>query len=228
MTLVRTLAVEISEFVVDHSSPGSKEWAEGLARESDFIESDWSAFFWSIGSLRVLLDHSPAPIRSTDDLLDAAKKFANSKRHGNATFIIMFGQTLIFTDRYFRAGGTQQRLGCILGVLGTMLLGIFVLLHRRQRKSLEGCDNVSLIQRYRDELQRVRNLPRTVTFWGMAIGFVSQCLGMVFSQQGGVHAHGWAWICSVLLVVVLFSFVQTQRNNRRRLEQIASLPGESF
>lgn len=43
MTLIRKLAIKISNEVVIWASPGSKEWAEGLAREVTFIESDWAA-----------------------------------------------------------------------------------------------------------------------------------------------------------------------------------------
>jgi hypothetical protein len=56
MVLLRRVAVRVSKFVVRHASTGSHEWAEGLAREVEFIENDWRALAWALGSTRVLLE----------------------------------------------------------------------------------------------------------------------------------------------------------------------------
>jgi hypothetical protein len=56
VTLVRRAAVAVSGFVVRHAAAGSREWAEGLEREVEYIESDWRALVWALGSARVLLD----------------------------------------------------------------------------------------------------------------------------------------------------------------------------
>ncbi|HEV2646474.1 MAG TPA: hypothetical protein VGU46_08940 [Acidobacteriaceae bacterium] len=55
MTFVRRAASTVSERVVRWASPGCKEWAEGFAREIEFIDSDWRALAWAIGGTRVLL-----------------------------------------------------------------------------------------------------------------------------------------------------------------------------
>jgi hypothetical protein len=60
MTFLRKRALGISSWVTRWSSPGCREWAEGLEREGAFIESDWRALAWAIGSTRVLLDRRPA------------------------------------------------------------------------------------------------------------------------------------------------------------------------
>jgi hypothetical protein len=64
MTLVRGLAVRISERMVRWAAPGCKEWAEGLEREVEFIESDWRALAWAVGSIRVVLDRTSSPLGS--------------------------------------------------------------------------------------------------------------------------------------------------------------------
>jgi len=71
MTPIRKLALGISARVVRWSSPGCKEWAEGLAREAVVIESDWAALRWSLGSTRVLLDRRAAPLTTLDEVADA-------------------------------------------------------------------------------------------------------------------------------------------------------------
>lgn len=60
MTFLRRVAKAISQRVVRWAVPGCKEWAEGLAREIEFIEGDWRALFWAIGSARVLLERRSA------------------------------------------------------------------------------------------------------------------------------------------------------------------------
>jgi hypothetical protein len=61
MTLVRGLAVRISERVVQWAAPACKDWAKGLAREVEFIPTDWRALAWALGSLPILLDRRAAP-----------------------------------------------------------------------------------------------------------------------------------------------------------------------
>lgn len=53
---IRRFAVRLSAWVVRWSSPGCKDWAQGLSREIEYIEGDWAALVWSIGSTRILLD----------------------------------------------------------------------------------------------------------------------------------------------------------------------------
>jgi hypothetical protein len=74
MTLLRKLALKISDAVVRFTSPGCKEWAEGLARELAFIRSDWAALAWALGSTRVLLDRREAPITSLADIPAAMQR----------------------------------------------------------------------------------------------------------------------------------------------------------
>jgi hypothetical protein len=74
---MRKLALKISHLVVRYASPGSKEWAEGLAREVAFIENDWSALAWEFGSTKLLLDYREAPIGSLADVPSAAQKLSS-------------------------------------------------------------------------------------------------------------------------------------------------------
>lgn len=50
MSLPRRWATRLLHFTRDHSSDNSREWAEAMLRELDFIESDWAALFWALGS----------------------------------------------------------------------------------------------------------------------------------------------------------------------------------
>ena len=76
MTLIRRLAMKIAGVVVRDASPGCREWAEGVAREVEFIEDDWSALRWAIGSTRVLLDRREAPMSSLADVAERGRRLS--------------------------------------------------------------------------------------------------------------------------------------------------------
>jgi hypothetical protein len=58
MTLARRLASRLLHAVLRHSPYYSREWASAMLRELDFIESDWVAFFWALGSTTAIFKHS--------------------------------------------------------------------------------------------------------------------------------------------------------------------------
>jgi hypothetical protein len=103
MTTVRKLALKISTAVVKYSSPGCKDWAEGLLQETAFIENDWSALGWALGSTRILLDRREAPISSIADVSTAAQKFVEAKRNGSGVWLFMFVQTILYALKFSHA-----------------------------------------------------------------------------------------------------------------------------
>jgi hypothetical protein len=44
--------------MIRHSPVASREWAEAMLRETDFVESDWSALLWALGSMAALCRYS--------------------------------------------------------------------------------------------------------------------------------------------------------------------------
>jgi len=50
MSAPRKLAKYLMRTAVRYASPESREWAEGMLHELDYIEGDWSALFWALGS----------------------------------------------------------------------------------------------------------------------------------------------------------------------------------
>jgi hypothetical protein len=227
MSLVRRLATKISNAVVEYASPGCKDWAEGLAREVAFIEGDWAALAWALGSTRVLLDRREAPVESRAALPAAAEKFAESKRSANATWKWMPVWCLLYIDRLFHATSWSQRIGCSLLLFGYIFLGIIVFLEWRGRLKVPASDDVlAVIQFYRAELERLRDL-RSSKWWVTGPAFTLICVGAMMSEQAGVGAHpfedaflGLVWVGGVLL------FLHAQRTNQRRLERLDELLSE--
>jgi hypothetical protein len=58
MTPIRRMAARLLAFVVRHTSSGSQEWANAMLRELDFIENDWAALFWALGSTTAIFRHA--------------------------------------------------------------------------------------------------------------------------------------------------------------------------
>lgn len=226
MTLIRKLALKISDAVVDYASPGCKEWAEGLAREVAFVEGDWSALGWAFGSVRVLFDYREAPVESLADLPAAAERFAESKRNKrNATWIIMFTDGLIYCDKFFRATNWSERAGCSLVILGSIFAGMAVLLQWRSRLKVPPDDDiVALVQFYGSELERTYNLRSSL--WRIAgSGFTLFCVGAAMAD--GVRAHPiWDMAWGLLWAGGLLLFLQMRRINQRRIERLHTLLAE--
>jgi len=54
LTLIRSIALRTLNAVVRRTRPEVRDWGLAMLREMDFIESDWAALFWAIGSVKSL------------------------------------------------------------------------------------------------------------------------------------------------------------------------------
>jgi hypothetical protein len=54
MSTLRSLAVKILHGTVRLAPPHAREWSSAMLSEVDFIEKDWSALSWALGSTRLL------------------------------------------------------------------------------------------------------------------------------------------------------------------------------
>jgi hypothetical protein len=80
MTRLRKLAVKIADSVVRRSLPAYKDWAQATARELEFIESDWAALRWALGSWKMAASCQNAPITSMSEVPRAARNFLRETR----------------------------------------------------------------------------------------------------------------------------------------------------
>jgi len=65
MSPTRRLALRLLRVVVRNASSDSRDWADAMLRELDFIESDWAALFWALGSTTAIFRHSvPRELRT--------------------------------------------------------------------------------------------------------------------------------------------------------------------
>jgi len=109
MTLIRRAAVAISTLVMRWASPGTKDWAEGLAREVEFIEGDWRALAWAFGSMRVLLDRREAGAASLNGAYVVARTFFEQRKGQIPVFYTdvasgMYLAALLYMGEHFHLG----------------------------------------------------------------------------------------------------------------------------
>lgn len=65
MSAIHSLASRLLRAVARHSPSATQDWANAMLRELDFIESDWAALLWALGSTAAIFRHSaPRALRA--------------------------------------------------------------------------------------------------------------------------------------------------------------------
>lgn len=209
--------MRISGVVVDHASSGCREWAEGLAREVEFIESDWSALLWAISSLRVLLDRREAPTASLAEAAFKARRFSESHREKANNFAGKYGMFMwafLYGVRFLRAGSLYQHIGCGLAVLSVSYLGgVLWIRQRRIPEEPQGEDAGEWTRYYKSELERVRDFYHSgvgMTCW---FAWTLFSIGILFAHRRGFRENLVFSVFVVLSYVSLaiFLFYQYRR-----------------
>jgi len=220
MTLIRRLALNISDAVVQYASPGCKDWAEGLLREGELIESDWSALGWALGSTRVLLDRREAPLGSLDDVPAAAHKFVSYRHIVAGIWIYLSGQVLRYGWQFSIAKNWLEHAGCSIVVLSSISIWIYTFIERRRLDALMSNDIEDYTLFYKAELER-QYYPK---WWIPIISVFFYGTGMILAQRGGVGANPVSSaLLGLLLLAVVPLIVHTRRRNRRRLDRLEAL-----
>jgi hypothetical protein len=55
---IRRLALRLLRAVARRAPTASRDWADAMLREMDFIGGDWAALFWAMGSTTAIVFHS--------------------------------------------------------------------------------------------------------------------------------------------------------------------------
>jgi hypothetical protein len=226
MTIIRGAALKISDAVVRWSSPGCKEWAEGLQREVAFIESDWRALGWAVGSMQVVLDRRPPPMRSLDEVSAVAQRLVEGVRGGRQVLMAIISGPQ-FLLMYFAAKNYPERIGSGLVVIGAIVGGTSVLIERRRLKPPykdDVYDDVLTCARfYRAELER------SVSRVWIPISVIScYFVGVALTTRGDEFGRLLSAVIMVLLWAVALPLVlHARRNSERRIAQLDALLAEN-
>lgn len=206
MRLVRRLAVGVSEFVVRRASRPAREWAEGLAREVEFVEGDWRALAWAIGSVRVLFQNAPKPLRNAAEIARAGRMFAGSREHTPPMiFLIMAVQAFINGLRVVLPIGRighLERAGFSIAAVSAAYLAMVGWLDTRMSERPEDMDDGAWIEFYRQEMVRLRDLYAGFgALYRSAI--VLMVAGMVLGYGGMVRMYAASCLIAVWVFVWL-------------------------
>jgi hypothetical protein len=228
MRLIRSVAMKISGVVVRYASPGCKEWAEGLACETEFIEDDWSALRWAMGSTRVLLDRRRAGMASLADVEERARLFSEaiSKRSYSTMYLLALALPPFL--KLLHARTWQQRIGCGLVIVASIYMGIVGWLQQRGRRARRDTAVGDLTLHYKSELERQRDLLRSGIGRLYLIVVILYFIGVAFAQKGGVRAHPFLTMFSMLVCVLVVLFLLRQpRRVQRQIDEVDAVLKET-
>jgi hypothetical protein len=237
MSTARKLASKISFAVVRFASPGTKEWARATLHELDFIEGNWKAFFWAIGSVRILFAPTNASITEHCDIPQATQRLAKIVRRRNvkgysASFVVMAA----FTRYFFILSNTIQRVGSLLTVLGAGYLVYQLCLNQlRQRISaiaLAKMGNAPSLESYRVELERQRDFHKGSCFWSRLLilipGPLLFLVGLEIAHPAFATFIRLEGLAFLLLAAIAVSLnLRKARQYQRQIEQLDTLPKSS-
>lgn len=203
--------------VVRWASPGCKEWAEGLGREVAFVEGDWRALGWAIGSVRVLFWNPPKPLGNAEEIARAGRLFAGNREHVPPMILLLTGLQLFdnVTRLVFWRGRMDhlQQAGFAIAAVSAAYLAMVGWMEHRMGKRPEDMDDGAWIDFYRREMVRRRDL-----FSGFGILFpvaiVSMCAGELLGIEDSTRPYLTACFtasCMVMLRLVSWPAERFQR-----------------
>ena len=229
MILVRRVAMKISGVVVRYASPGCKEWAEGLAREVAFIEGDWAALWWAMGSTKVLLNRREARLRSLADVVERARRFAEVQRKGGISNLIPLWLVFVYLLKLRDSGGGLESLGCWLVCAGGLLMGVAGLVRWQQRSPIPlSQDPTAWAIYYRTELERLRESSRSALGIASRFGLLVYGVGLMLAERGGPRAHPlFAGAVTLMLVMVRPTLFREGFTLDLQIEEVDAVLGET-
>jgi hypothetical protein len=226
MTLVRRKALEISSWVVRWASPGCKEWAEGLERELAFIDSDWRALGWALGSLRVLFRNPPMSLGNAAEIARAGRLFAGSREHVPPMFFLIMALQVfdkVVLDLVFPWAriGHLQRAGFAIAGLGAAYMAAVGWLDFRMGQRPEDMDDGAWIEFYRREMVRLRDL---YTGLGALLpaALVLFCAGSLLGTEGVERPYFESFLI-VLSGLIGCVFPRVGKRFRRKVDDVDSI-----
>jgi DNA segregation ATPase FtsK/SpoIIIE-like protein len=110
----RTLAAKLLRAVVRLAPAESRDWAAAMLRELDFVDGDWAALFWALGSAAAILRHAASVWRAW--LSSNSKKEAGMNTSGRKALGVGLGML-----------SALALVGCafaVLRILGTLFPGL--------------------------------------------------------------------------------------------------------
>jgi len=225
MATSRRLALKLLNAVVRLASPAAQDWAKAMLRELDFIENDWTALLWALGSTRILLKRGDVPVADLSDIPRVAQSLTKRiRRRTLGGCLITLGETVAFGWFVFIVPNTMQRLGCCLTV-AAMLYMTYQLVARRTREAPSETDPSVCAISYRAELERQRDFHRGWWFWSrlliMLPGMLLFCLGGAIAQPETIQVYLAIVACFIALAIAAIPLnLRLARKYQRQINEL--------
>ena len=228
MTMIRRLALKVLNAAARHAAPGTRDWVTAMSREMDFIENDWAALWWALGSTRILFKRQYVPLTDLAGVQRAAQCLTKTirvrTRNGCVATLIVF---VAYVGFIFTLPDWMQRVGSGL-VAASMLYMAYQIYARRAGASPLETDSAAWADFYRTELERQRDFHRGLWFWSrLAIslpGFILFCVGGAIARP--LEARDYTGMLAVFIFLSISAVplnLERARKYQRRLEELQAL-----
>lgn len=171
MTRRRKLAIKISDTIVRRSLPAYRDWAEATRREMEFIEGDWAALGWALGSWKMAASCrcQGAPLRSLAEVPGAARTFVRTARWSTiVTWLSLLWMCYWFSGIFRHTTLNPSRLlGWSFVVAVLVYIACHAIVFRGWSLPREG-ELPVIAGLYRSALERQRDFQAGVWYWSRA------------------------------------------------------------
>jgi hypothetical protein len=204
---IRRLASAILAGAFRHASQETQEWGNAMVREMDFIESDWAALFWAIGSATAILRHKEVPMGNPSDILgkaqDLERKLARRTLKGGIVCLLAI---VYLAGIAFLIPNLTLRIGACISVASMLYLTYQLYQWRGRGISPVGVSAPILTNFYRTELERQRDFHRGRCFWSRLVsmipGYLLFCMGFVLVYPKTEWVMALVVVCFLALLVL--------------------------
>jgi hypothetical protein len=200
-----------------------------MLREMDFVEGDWAALFWALGSATALLKHLEAPMSDPSAVLSKmqalVKKIRRRTLKGYAVCLFAIAGFVRF---FFVFHNTLQRVGSVLTV-AALLYGVYQLYERRSRTLPSEPSPAACTDLYRAELARQRDFHRGIWFWSrllvMVPGYLLFCIGFAMAHPERAPEVAAIVGCFIVLCIVAVPLnLRLSHKYQRQMDELDVLP----
>ncbi len=226
MTKIRKFGLKVLNIAARHAAPGTRDWVTAMSREMDFIENDWAALWWALGSTRILFKRQHVPLADLSGVTRAAQCLTKTVRRRTLVGVVVaLTEAAFFGYFFFGVSTSMLRIASALTVAGVLYIGVQLYARRAARLPLDAASTSSA---YRAELERQRDFHRGSWFWSRQLLFlpgpVLFCVGEAVAQPESARAFLAILAAFVLLWLRAVPLNLNQaRKYQRRLDELQAL-----
>jgi hypothetical protein len=200
--MMRRLASAILRTALRYASPQAQEWGQAMLREMDFVEGDWAALRWSVGSAASLFRRFEVPLSAPGGVLERTHVLGRTIDRrtivgGFICVIVLAG----FVWNAIHHVNTLQLVACGLIIVASVYMLGQIYLRRRGTPPVNGTPG-ECMDYYREELVRQRDYHRGAWLWTRLVLLFPSCFLFFYATPLPPYPAGLS-----IKYVVMASFV---------------------